>query len=195
MRWSLFQAVLGNFRQFSGHWGICLGFKGLFMQFRQFRVTLSDSSGTERWSDRRNRFQEPKPENLAFLFTLHWSTGKPLPRENRRNQKPEPLEPFHARTIAEPNRTVAITAYYCTRFGGTFGGLGSILLGGQRSVDSEGAVGRRQPDLDNMMAEHSSLDFSLYYSIILKPRHRHTILAEMITTWNKYFCNFLMIFF
>ena len=67
-------------------------------------------------------FQEPKEEpeppepffrnrnrnrNRAFLLKLYWSSEKPFPQRNRRNRKPEPLKPFYARTVAEPNRTGA----------------------------------------------------------------------------------------
>ena len=35
------------------------------------------------------------------------NTQRPPPQRNRRNRKPEPLEPFHPQTVTEPNRTGA----------------------------------------------------------------------------------------
>ena len=53
----------------------------------------------------RNRNKNP---NRAFLLKLYQSTKKTFPpQNNRRNRKPEPLKPVHARTVTEANRTVA----------------------------------------------------------------------------------------
>ena len=67
-------------------------------------------------------FQEPKEEpeppepfcrnqsrnrNHAFLLKLYWSSEKPFPQRNRRNRKPEALEPFDTRTATELNQIVA----------------------------------------------------------------------------------------
>ena len=41
-------------------------------------------------------FQEPKPEpEPSSRVKLHRNTEKPFSQRNRRNRKPEPLEPFH----------------------------------------------------------------------------------------------------
>ena len=53
-------------------------------------------------------FQEPKPEPEPFFpVKLYRNTDKPFLQRNRRNRKPEPLEPFHPQTVTEPNRTGA----------------------------------------------------------------------------------------
>ena len=50
-------------------------------------------------------FQEPKPEpEPSFPAKLYWNKENPFLQRNRRNRKPEPLEPFHPRTVTEPNR-------------------------------------------------------------------------------------------
>ena len=67
------------------------------------------SRNRKRNRNRRNRFpgiQETKPEP-SFPVKLYWNTEEPSLQRNRRNQKPEPLEPFHPRTVTEPNRTGA----------------------------------------------------------------------------------------
>ena len=52
--------------------------------------------------------QEPKPEpEPSFSVKMCWNTEKPFLQRNRRNRKPEPLEPFHPRTVTEPIRTGA----------------------------------------------------------------------------------------
>ena len=41
-------------------------------------------------------FQEPKPEpEPSFPVKVYWNTEKPFMQRNRRNRKPEPIEPFH----------------------------------------------------------------------------------------------------
>ena len=53
-------------------------------------------------------FREPKPEpEPSFPAKLYRNTEKPFLERNRRNRKPEPLEPFHLQTVTEPNRTGA----------------------------------------------------------------------------------------
>ena len=52
-------------------------------------------------------FQEPKPES-SFPAKLYWNTEKPFLQRNRRNRKPEPLEPFHLQTVTEPNRGLPV---------------------------------------------------------------------------------------
>ena len=39
---------------------------------------------------------------------LYWNTEKPFLQSNRRNRKPEPLEPFHLQTVTEPNRGLPV---------------------------------------------------------------------------------------
>ena len=57
-------------------------------------------------------FQEPKPEPEPFFpVKLYRNTEKPFLQRNRRNRKPEPLEPFHLQTVTEPNRTGASLEY------------------------------------------------------------------------------------
>ena len=52
---------------------------------------------TRNWN-RRNRFQELKPEpEPSFPVKLYWQTSEPFLQRNRRNWKPEPLELFHPR--------------------------------------------------------------------------------------------------
>ena len=40
----------------------------------------------------------------SFPLKMYWNTEKPFLQRNRRNQKPEPIEPFHPQTVTEPNR-------------------------------------------------------------------------------------------
>ena len=64
------------------------------------------------WNEKlncRNRFSGT--ETRTFLLKLYWSTEKPSPQRNRRNRQLEPLEPFHARTVTEPNQAVATLEY------------------------------------------------------------------------------------
>ena len=66
-----------------------------------FPETESGTAGTV--------FQEPKPEpepSFAVKNVLE-HRRPPFLQRNRRNRKPEPLEPFHPQTVAEPNRTGA----------------------------------------------------------------------------------------
>ena len=59
--------------------------------------------GTERGTGTAGTvFQEPKPEPSSLIKTV-LNHKKPFPQRNRRNRKPEPLEPFHPRTVTEPN--------------------------------------------------------------------------------------------
>ena len=52
--------------------------------------------------------QEPKPEpELSVPVKLYWNTEKHFLQRNRRNLKPEPVEPFHPQTATEPNRAGA----------------------------------------------------------------------------------------
>ena len=41
---------------------------------------------------------------FAFACSARCPRKKPFPERNRRNRKPEPLKPFHAQIITEPNR-------------------------------------------------------------------------------------------
>ena len=70
-------------------------------------------------------FQEPKPEpepclSVRPVFALQRKT---FPETNRRNRKPEPLEPSQSRTATEPNRT-GTTLLVCK-----FSGLGEGEVG------------------------------------------------------------------
>ena len=58
-------------------------------------------------------FQEPKPEpEPSFPVKLYWNTENRFLQRNRRNRKPEPLEPFHPQTVTEPNRTGASLQFW-----------------------------------------------------------------------------------
>ena len=56
----------------------------------------------EPFSRNRNRNR-----NRPFLLNSTDNKEKLVSQGNRRNRKPEPLEPFHPRTVTEPNRTEA----------------------------------------------------------------------------------------
>ena len=73
--------------------------------------------GTERGTGTAGTvFQEPKPEpKPSFPVKLYWNTESLFLQRNRRNRKPEPLEPFHPQTVTEPNRTGAtLSLLNCT---------------------------------------------------------------------------------
>ena len=55
----------------------------------EHRFSRNRQQNRNRW----NRFQEPKPEQCPSVL-----------QRNRPNRKPEPLEPFCAQTVTEPNR-------------------------------------------------------------------------------------------
>ena len=44
--------------------------------------------------------------NRPLPVKLYWNTEDLFLQRNRQNRKPEPLEPFHAQTVTEPNRGV-----------------------------------------------------------------------------------------
>ena len=52
-------------------------------------------------------FFRNRHRNRPFLLNCTETQKKPFLQGNRRNLKPEPLEPFHPRTVTEPNRTGA----------------------------------------------------------------------------------------
>ena len=80
---------------------------------------VQDGPGTGNRKRRNRFFQEPKRElepsepffknrnqnqNHPFLLKQFWSRKKTVPERNCQNQKPEPFEPSHPRTVTEPNR-------------------------------------------------------------------------------------------
>ena len=52
-------------------------------------------------------FSRNRNQNRPLCETVLKHTKKTLLKRNRRNRKPEPLEPFHPQTVTEPNRTGA----------------------------------------------------------------------------------------
>ena len=66
-----------------------------------------EKSDLVNFRNRRNRFPgtETGTGTVLSFKKLYWSTEKPFLGRNRRNRKPEPLEPFHPRTVTEPSRT------------------------------------------------------------------------------------------
>ena len=57
-------------------------------------------------------FSRNRNRNRSRPFLLKWSTENPFLQRNRRNRKPEPLEPFHPQTVTEPNRTGASLGHF-----------------------------------------------------------------------------------
>ena len=55
----------------------------------------------------RNRNRNRNRPFLLNCTETHRKKKKPSLQRNRQNRKPEPLEPFHLKTVAEPNRTGA----------------------------------------------------------------------------------------
>ena len=86
------------------HWVFLIAQKaGIPKKTRKGRTGGTGTAGTAFFRNRnRNR-------NRAFLLKCYWGTEKPSTQRNRQKWKPEPLEPFHARTVTEPNGTVAFT--------------------------------------------------------------------------------------
>ena len=93
-----------------------------FVQINVFAGWLRNRTGTgnrnrrnrfsrnRKWNrNRRNRFPgtETGTGGPSFPVKLCWNREKPFLQRNRRNRKPEPLEPFHPQTVTEPNRTGA----------------------------------------------------------------------------------------
>ena len=78
------------------------------------------SRNRKRNRNRRNRFPGTEAGTVLFCYTV-LKHRKPLFTEeprNRRNRKPEPLEPFNPQTATEPNRTgvslkFALSKFYC----------------------------------------------------------------------------------
>ena len=64
----------------------------------------------ELFSRNRNRNR-----NRSFLSNCTETPKNPLPQKNRRNRKPEPLEPFHPQTATEPNRGLPENGIFSTR--------------------------------------------------------------------------------
>ena len=69
------------------------------------------SRNRKRNRNRRNRLPRNRNRNRNRPFLLDCTETqkkkKNLLQWNRRNRKPEPLEPFHPQTVTEPNRTGA----------------------------------------------------------------------------------------
>ena len=91
----------------------------LFFLFFQYRVAQEPNRNREP-EPSEPFFPKPKAEpeppepfsrnrnrNRPFLLNCTENKEKPVLQRNRRNRKPEPLEPFHPRTVTEPNRTEA----------------------------------------------------------------------------------------
>ena len=70
-----------------------------------FRKPKAEPEPPEPFSRNRNRNR-----NRPFLFNCAETQKNPFLQRKRRNRKPEPLEPFHRRTVTEPNRGLPASA-------------------------------------------------------------------------------------
>ena len=111
---SLLAIVLGSFFAYSSRFLLTIG--ALFRMAQEpnrnrkpeplepfFPKPKEEPEPPEPFSKNRNRNR-----NRPFSVKLYWNAEKPFLQRNRRNRKPEPVEPFHPQTVTEPNRGLPV---------------------------------------------------------------------------------------